>query len=296
MTTQSCFICGNPRLDHNGGAYQRCGYCGHETLIESQNQGYIINDPLTIEDVETRTKLDTFKDKVMRQFFPNPPPDAVWVDVGSGSGKYLYQNRALYRDSYGLEITPSAVEFSRKVLGLNILEDAKNLPRSINLITAWHSLEHFPAAELQRVLVLLSESCNVNSRFVISIPNVASFQCKLFGESYAFTDIPSHLHQFSPKSLDTLMSRYGFKKTSNIISWPYNIFGYVQGLLNFATGTHNYVYFRIKRKNCKGSFWQDFLNLALVPIFGPLGILLSGLDALNPNLQGVLTVCYKKDH
>lgn len=152
MNLSCCFICGCPDLAGSRAGYLRCYQCGHETLQESQSQGYIVNDPLSISDAECRTGLDKFKDAVLRHFDPEPPEDAIWVDVGSASGKYLYQNRSRYARSLGLEITRAAVEFSRNVLGLVIVEDIEELPKSIHVVTAWHSLEHFPANEVERLL------------------------------------------------------------------------------------------------------------------------------------------------
>lgn len=296
MSLPSCFVCGSSDLKNRDSNYVRCGWCGHETLREGQIQGYIVNDPLSIEDVDSRSGLDRFKDRVLSQFDPTPPPNALWVDVGSASGKYLYQNHLRYSKSLGLEITPSAVEFSRDVLGLRIVEDIEDLPEAIHVITAWHSLEHFPAPELERFLHTLNAACNENARVIISVPNAGSLQYRWLGDSFPFYDVPNHLHQFTAESLDRLMRRFGFCKIKDVISWPYNIFGYTQGLLNLISGEHNYLYYRLKRRSRNASIWQDTMNMMLLPIVLPLGLLLGLLDAWNPKLQGVITACYKKDH
>lgn len=295
MSLSGCFICGYPELKDRGASYSRCDRCGHETLCDGQAQGYIVNDPLSMEDADSRTGLDRFKDRVLRRFDPAPPPDALWVDVGSASGKYLHQNRSLYGQSLGLEITPSAVQFSRNVLGLKIVEDMRDLPEAVHVVTAWHSLEHFPVPELERLLHVLDAACDESSRFIISVPNAASRQYRWFGDSYPFYDVPNHLHQFTPDSLDRLMRRFGFAKMEDAISWPYNTFGYVQGLLNLMTGEHNYLYYRLKRRSRKASVWQDTMNAILLPLVAPVGVLLGVLDAFNPKSQGVITACYKKD-
>ena len=295
MSLPRCFVCGYSELKNRDSNYMRCGRCGHETLLEGQVQGYIVNEPLSMEDADSRTGLDRFKDRVLRRFDPAPPPNAMWVDVGAASGKYLYQNRSLYPKSLGLEITPSAVEFSRDVLGLKIAEDIKDLPEAMHVITAWHTLEHFPAAELERLLHALNAACDETARVIISVPNAGSFQYRWFGEAYPFYDVPNHLHQFTPESLDRLMKRFGFRKMRDAISWPYNTFGYIQGLLNLITGEHNYLYYRLKRRSRKASVWQDTMNTMLLPLVAPVGILLGFLDAWDPKLQGVITACYKKD-
>jgi len=295
VSEAACFICGGKSFRPSGSDYQQCVDCGHETLLAGSRQGFIVNDPLTPDNVKSQSGLDRFKNAVLSQFDPTPPANAHWVDVGSASGKYLYQNRHRYSHSVGLEITAEAVQFSRVSLNLNIVEDADALPQAIHVATAWHSLEHFPAAELGRLLGILNKAMNEKSRFIVSVPNAGSRQYKWFGSAYAFFDVPHHLHQFSQKSLDLLMARHGFIGVESVVSWPYNVFGYTQGLLNLLTGTHNYLYYRLKRKSLKPSLWLDLLHVPLLPLLVPTGAALAFLDSFNLTSQGVITKCYKRD-
>lgn len=293
MTAQACFICGSITFDARTPAYRRCSACGHETLAGGQGQGYIVNDPLSERDARRWTRLDRFKQKVLRRFDPNPPKQAQWVDVGSASGKYLYQNRDRYAQALGLEITPEALAFSRNVLGLEVLEDAAQVPANTHVATAWHSLEHFPVDALESVLGILAAGMSPGARFIVSVPNAASRQYRWFGSAYAFFDVPNHLHQFSPQSLDCLLARFGFRRIASVPSWPYNTFGYTQGLLNVITGTHNYLYYRLKRRSLHPSLWLDLVHAALLPILLPIAWGLGILDALSLKSQGVITACYE---
>lgn len=283
-------------FDSRTSAYRRCRACGHETLAAGQVQGYIVNDPLSERDAKSRSQLDRFKERVLHRFDPDPPKEAQWVDVGSASGKYLYQNRARYSRALGLEITPEALAFSRNVLGLEVIEDVAQIPANTHVATAWHSLEHFPVAALEYVLEKLATGMLPGARFIVSVPNSASRQYRWFGSAFAFFDVPHHLHQFSPQSLDRLLARFGFRRIATVPSWPYNTFGYTQGLLNVLTGTHNYLYYRLKRRSLTPSLWLDLTHAVLLPILLPLGWGLGVLDALIPESQGVITACYEKSH
>lgn len=294
MTEQACFICGGPAFDAKTPPYLRCRGCGHETLTDEQGQGYIVNDPLNERDAKRRTRLDRFKQKVLQRFDPDPPQVAQWIDIGSASGKYLHQNRERYSRALGLEITPEALAFSRNVLGLEVLEDVALVPVNIHVATAWHSLEHFPVNALENVLEKLAVCMQPGARFIVSVPNAASRQYRWFGSAFAFFDVPNHLHQFSTRSLDSLLARFGFRRIETVPSWPYNTFGYTQGLLNVLTGTHNYLYYRIKRKSLHSSLWLDLAHAILLPILVPIGWGLGVLDALNLESQGVITACYEK--
>lgn len=296
MIAQGCFICGSVEFDTRTSAYRRCRACGHEILVSGQGQGYIVNDPLIERDAKRWTRLDRFKQGALRRFDPTPPQGAQWVDVGSASGKYLYQNRGRYAQTFGLEVTPEALDFSRNVLGLNVFEDASRLPGNIHMATAWHSLEHFPVEALEGVLGILATVMPPGARFIVSVPNSASRQYRWFGTSFAFFDVPNHLHQFSPQSLDRLMARFGFRRIATVPSWPYNSFGYIQGLLNVLTGTHNYLYYRLKRRSLRPSPGLDIIHALMLPILFPIGWGLGLLDAIFPNSQGVITACYERNH
>lgn len=265
-------------------------------LAQKQDQGYIVNDPLRESDAKSWTRLDRFKQKVLHHFDPAPPAGAQWVDIGSASGKYLYQNQGRYAAAVGLEITPEALTFSREVLGLKVVEDAAQVPTNTHIATAWHSLEHFPRGALENVLRHLAAGMPAGTRLIVSVPNAHSYQYRWFGSGYAFYDMPNHIHQFTPTSLDQLLARFGYKPISTIASWPYNTFGYTQGLLNLLTGTHNYLYYRLKRQSLQPRPLLDLVNALLLPILVPAGWILGLLDALNLKSQGVITACYEKGH
>jgi SAM-dependent methyltransferase len=291
----ACFICGGRTFDARTPVYRRCVACGHETLTGGQAQGYIVNDPLSERDAKRWTGLDRFKRNILHRFDPHPPAGAQWVDVGSASGKYLYQNRDRYARAVGLEITPEALAFSRNVLGLNVLEHVAEIPMGTHIATAWHSLEHFPVEALENVLGTLARGMSAGAHFVVSVPNAASRQYRWFGSAFAYFDVPHHLHQFSPQSLDRLLSRFGFTRIATVSSWPYNAFGYTQGLLNIITRTHNYLYYRLKRRSLRPSLWLDLAHVALLPVLVPLGWGLAMVDALRSESQGVITACYEKN-
>lgn len=286
-----CFICGGELRPARTAAYRRCAGCGHETLREGQRQQFILNDPPTLADTNRPTRLDRFKRSALRQALGRDK--AVLADIGSATGRFLHQNRDLFDQGWGVEVTPEALDFSRRVLGLNVVEDVRELPENLTLITAWHSLEHVPAAVLPDMLALLAARLAPEGSFIVSVPNAQSNQYRWYGESYAYYDVPNHLHQFTHASLDALMRAAGFRRRAEIGSWTYNLFGHVQGLLNRLTGSHNYLYYRFKRKQGQRLPGQDLANALLLPAALGLGCLLTALDSLSHEKQGVITACFQ---
>lgn len=290
----NCFICKTPFVQV-AGDYMRCSNCGHEILIETSKQGYIVNDYLNLEDVDRLTSLDKFKSKMLSRFAKRLPRGRL-VDIGSASGKFLYHNRACWKEAIGLEVTPVSLIFSREKLGLKVVENVEEIEGSIDMVTAWHSLEHIPSAELLNILGRIIGQMPKGARMIVSVPNASSRQYAWFGKFYAYYDTPNHLHQFTVCSMRLLMERYGMREIESVVSWDYNTFGWTQGLLNVITRTHNYLYYRLKRRSRKASLMLDIVNGTLLLGCVPLGWLLGLTDMFSHNRQGVMTICFEKKY
>lgn len=283
-----CFICGGEAFDHSVPEYRRCLGCGHETFVGGTTPGFMVNDALKEEEVRRASFLDRFQGKILARFFGDRRKGLL-VDVGSGSGKFLLHHGSGFAQRVGIEVSPASVKFSQNVLKLRILGDIRDVEGEIDAVTAWHSLEHFPASALGTLLAGLRAKLSAGGCIVVSVPNAASFQYRWFRGRYAFFDVPNHLQQFTPDSLRRLFAAHGFACTEEAISWPYNVFGYIQALLNCVMPGHNYLYYRLKRAAPRASAGRDLAGFCLLPLAAPLGGLLALLDAVFPARQGVLT-------
>jgi len=291
MPAPHCFVCGGGEFGHLTREYRRCCRCGHEELVASSAQSFIVNDVLSAAAVRRPSFLDRFQGAVLQRW--SPTNRGRLVDVGSGAGKFLHHYGRAFREAYGIEITPEVVNFSRNTLGLKIVADIREVDGAIDAVTAWHSLEHFPSSALTALLSALAEKLALEGRIIVSVPNADSFQYHLFRRHYAFFDVPSHLHQFTPASLSALFAHHGFVRTRAAISWPYNVFGYAQALLNCVIRPHNYFYYRVKRGRTR-SVARDLATAVLLPLALPLAIVGGCWDAVFPARQGVLTWCFQK--
>ncbi|MBI5195878.1 MAG: class I SAM-dependent methyltransferase [Nitrospirae bacterium] len=265
-------------------------------LKEKNKQQFIINDILSEEKVKKIDLLEKFKRSVIANC--SKAHDFL-LDVGASSGKFLFNNKKMFHNHAGIEITPECIRFSRDVLRLNIMTDVAAITSPISVATFWHSLEHMPADDIKKILCHVRSLSFDNTRIVISVPNNFSLQYRLFGEGYAFYDLQNHIHQFSADSLNRLMENSGFDKVQIFRSSVYNIFGYLQGFMNKCNSTHNYFYYRKKRmqvfdKSKKRLLFLDIYNYALAVLFLMPAILLSLYDSLFPGNGGVITACYRK--
>jgi len=287
---ERCIICGGTGLTRTHD-YLRCPNCAHQVLAAPVGQTFIVNDPLDLSEVARANALDRFKNAMLRRWMAG---NRLLVDFGCASGRFLHQNRALFGTVIGIEVTAPAVRFARERLGLDIRATAEELPESIDVLSCWHSLEHVPAAELRQVVAGLARRIGEQGRLIVSVPNAASLQYRLFGRGYAYYDVPNHHHQFTLGSLDRLMQAAGLRRVGLSYSGLYNLFGWVQGAINALALGHNYLYYRLKRASTIGSPLRTMVHAAMVlPVAVP-ALLGCVLDRVFSERQGVITACYEK--
>ncbi|MDP3966116.1 MAG: class I SAM-dependent methyltransferase [archaeon] len=134
------------------------------------------------------------------------------LDIGSGSGQFLYEMKKFGLDVYGLE--PG--EFNRdetKKEGLKIenkpLEKTKYKKESFDLITLNHVLEHLenPGLALSKIKSLLKK----DGLFIVAVPNSRSLAHFLFRKNWYQLDTPRHLINYSDKNLNRTLKKSGFR-------------------------------------------------------------------------------------
>lgn len=290
----TCFICGSNRIGIKN-KYFKCRNCGYEFLLNLPQQNYIINDILSKKIIIKLDFLDKYKIKILKYCLLE---NEFILDIGSGSGKFLYHVKYLFNDHLGIEVSPECLSFS-KSLDLNISNNINSLNTFTSVVTFWHSLEHLSPIEIHQIYEKIRVYSNLNTTIIISIPNASSLLYKILGEKYAYYDYENHFSQFTIKSLDMLLNKYGFSRKRLYFSMPYIFFGYIQSLLNLFNTFNNYYYYRKKRgyiiyKNKIKSFLIDFYNIFLIIIFIFPCLIFTLFDLIFKEYGGVLTVCYQK--
>ena len=134
------------------------------------------------------------------------------LDVGSGSGQFLYEMKKLGLDVYGLEPgnfneTESKKESLR--IEKSTLEKTKYKKESFDLITLNHVLEHLenPLSTLSKIKTFLKKE----GVFIVGVPNSRSLAHFLFRKNWYQLDIPRHLINYSDENLIYTLKKAGFK-------------------------------------------------------------------------------------
>lgn len=292
---EPCFVCGAALRDA-GPDYRRCVDCGHERLRQETGTGIVINDALDEARLKRRDGLVAAQVALAASLSRSAGP---LVDIGCGSGRFLFHAADRFTTRLGIEVSPESAAFGRDVFGLDVRPALPaDLPAPA-IATFWHSMEHIPPAAIAGILDRLHAAADADTRVIVSVPNAASLQHRWFGAGYAYCDVPAHLHQFTPASLDRLMADHGFERLGQKAIPNYIAFGWVQGLLNLFVKPRNYLYYRLKRG------WDfglspgrrralDLLSFLLVAPALPVAAILTAVEFALPDRQGVLTAWYRR--
>jgi SAM-dependent methyltransferase len=129
-----------------------------------------------------------------------------------------------------VEISPAA-DYARRERGLHIsslpLEENKFPDGFFDLVLASHLIEHLndPGGFVREV----HRICAPGAHFLITTPNIAGFQARLFGARWR-SAIFDHLYLFSVKTLSRLLRDRGFSP-EKVITWGGLAAGTVPGPL-----------------------------------------------------------------
>ncbi|TJY34787.1 class I SAM-dependent methyltransferase [Pontimicrobium aquaticum] len=127
------------------------------------------------------------------------------LDIGCGTGDFLKKAQENGWTVSGIEPNESARKIAKTktnnvVFNVEHLEKFK--PKSFDVITLWHVLEHLPNLEEQ--ISILKNLLNEKGTLIIAVPNHHSFDAKHYKSFWAAYDVPRHLWHFNQKSIASL--------------------------------------------------------------------------------------------
>ncbi|MHC4183674.1 MAG: class I SAM-dependent methyltransferase [Planctomycetota bacterium] len=135
------------------------------------------------------------------------------LDIGCGNGRYLSSLKKQGWQTYGIEQNPKSSKYARDELHLTVktgdLLDCEYQDKFFDVITMWHSLEHLyePIPTLKKVKRILKD----DGLLVIAVPNIGSFDAKVFKEYWYQLELPIHLIAFTPDSITKMLDSAEFK-------------------------------------------------------------------------------------
>ena len=137
------------------------------------------------------------------------------VDIGCAYGPFLSALGGAGLPGFGLDVSPGAVSYVKKELGVPALcadfesVDRKRLPRRIAALTMWYVLEHFPDADA--VLAKASALLGDGGVLAFSTPNGRGISARRDLQRFLQNSPADHFTVFSPRRLGRTLARYGFR-------------------------------------------------------------------------------------
>jgi 2-polyprenyl-3-methyl-5-hydroxy-6-metoxy-1,4-benzoquinol methylase len=134
------------------------------------------------------------------------------LDIGCGSGQFLYEMKSLGLEVYGVEPGDFNKEDSNKYkLNIKNLEliKAKYPKEFFDLITINHVFEHIDNPN--ETMIEMHRILKKNGTLIIGVPNTNSMAEKIFGKNWLAFDVPRHLFDYSDKNIRFLLEKNKFK-------------------------------------------------------------------------------------
>ncbi len=212
------------------------------------------------------------------------------LDIGCSSGGFLSTMRGPNWKLYGIEMEQSTAEHAMVKTGADVFigdaGDAPFLPSSFDVITCFDVLEHLysPSELLKKVLQWLKPG----GIFYAMMPNIDSWEARLFGTYWYGLELPRHLYHFSPDSVRCLMSKVGFEEVeiqTPRVTYVERTFGY---LASPQVSRSEWLSRRRAKWNGSNIAWRIIRKAIRMAIEAPLSELAS-LAGAGPCLELVFT-------
>lgn len=221
------------------------------------------------------------------------------LDVGCGRGLFLDIMRRHGWRVAGVEIDREAADRASRSYGIEVIEEA-GMPTALpdghfDVVTIHHVLEHLPDPE-----GLIRECARVlkgGGLLVVNVPNLQSLQATFGKGAWFHLDPPFHLYHFSEEGLGKLLQRHRFTvRMVRRFDWEYDVFGWLQTLLNRIGLRRNALYDFLKSReigeNRSGGRPDEslFLSFLLFPLLVPVSLSASLVDSFLLGKGGTVEV------
>jgi SAM-dependent methyltransferase len=203
----------------------------------------IYREDYRLTQVEERHKRDLEKAYLqVQRLLPQLNPETRLLEVGSGSGAFLYAVSPYVKEAIGIEPDTATRGWIEQNLGFKMLD---RIPEDgfetegFDLVVSFHVLEHVPAP--LDFLAALKKVLKPGGEFVVEVPNVDDVLVGVYQvPSYLqFYFQKAHLYYFSKKTLALVLKKAGFDATICGIQ-RYDLSNHLRWMLTDKPGGQGY--------------------------------------------------------
>lgn len=136
------------------------------------------------------------------------------LDIGCGTGEFMFRMRQKGWNVHGLEPNRAAVRIGREHYDLDIQPgwdeaDAAYADASFDYIRLNHCFEHILRPD--EALRFIRRKLKDDGKLFIGVPNTDSIPARLFGPHWWLHGAPVHPHNWSARSIALVLSRNGLE-------------------------------------------------------------------------------------
>jgi SAM-dependent methyltransferase len=235
FTIMQCASCGfrftNPRPteDECGKYYQSEDYISH-----SDTRKGLINN------LYHYARRFTLKKKLKLISSVTKKKHGNLLDLGCGTGAFLNICKENGWKVQGIEPSAEAREVAKKSYGLDLtnVNNWKKFPdNSLDVVTAWHVLEHVHG--LEEEVKEVKRKLTSDGTFVVALPNCNSADAKFYAEYWAAYDVPRHIWHFTPADVKRFFENLGFRLES-VLPMPWDAYYICMLSEKYKAGNVNY--------------------------------------------------------
>lgn len=207
------------------------------------------------------------------------------LDVGCGSGLFLAALAKRGIECHGTEFSDETARRARALPGLRIhagpIDADTYAAGSFDLISVWHVLEHL--GDPDELLRYAARWLRPGGTLMVAVPNIDSWQARLFRGAWFHLDPPRHFFHFGPRSLGAALQAAGFRvERMRHLSWEQNLYGVIQSALNSLGFPRDDLYETLKGNRPLLSAARDAIEVPLAAaLFLPAVVFTAGEAALR---------------
>lgn len=187
------------------------------------------------------------------------------LDIGCAAGTFLLgMRRQAGWEVEGVEPSAGTAELARRH-GLQVftgtLEEAHYAGNSFDAVTMWDVLEHVhdPAGTIREIRRVLKPG----GILLVRVPNLGSWDARLFGKRWAGLDAPRHLFVFTPPTLRVMLQEQGME----VVEESSKIGSYVTFVLSVRFWMTARGMSPAAKRRVSGLLYHPIMRVASAPFF-----------------------------